>query len=146
MRTVTRASAVAAAILLATSILGCSYPPSPATPTPAPPQPGPPSDTFYTLSGVVYELVREVKQPREGVSVYCDSCGSPEGHTYATTDRNGAYLFSHTRNGSTPLIVSKTGDYRVEEPGVQANLDGSYVLVAPVNGDTQFNIRLVDAR
>jgi hypothetical protein len=34
--------------------------------------------------------------------VYCDSCGSPTGHTFAETDADGAYTFLWTNNGATP--------------------------------------------
>ena len=61
----------------------------------------------YVLSGLVFEVTATGRLPIEGVSVYCDSCGDPFGHTYAYTDANGLYRFGWTANGATPLIVGK---------------------------------------
>jgi hypothetical protein len=85
----------------------------------------------YTLSGVVFEVTPAGRVPIAEVSVYCDSCGSPSGHTFVTTDARGFYSFDWTANGSVSLIVEKSG-FRL--PG------GS---IATVNGNTQFDIELV---
>jgi hypothetical protein len=89
----------------------------------------------FTLSGTTYEMTASGRVPVPGVSVYCDSCGSPDGHTFATTDSEGAYRFDWALNDATPLLVSKSG-YRL--PAVT---DGR--IVAIVNGDTRFDIELV---
>jgi hypothetical protein len=133
------------AIVLATFASSCaengpnpitpSAPEAPGAPTPAP------SATLYTLSGVVYEATQQGNQEREGVSVYCDSCGSPDGHTATLTDRNGVYVFTHAKNGSTPLIVSKAG-YRVADPAEELG-DGRAIKIATVNGDTRFDIEII---
>src|SRR5688572_15708742 len=66
---------------------------SPASPSPAgPTSPAAPVVT-YILSGVVFELTAVGRTPIPGVSVYCDSCGDPLGHTFADTDANGGYSF-----------------------------------------------------
>jgi len=91
----------------------------------------------YTLSGVTYELTAAGQAPLEGVEVYCDGCGSPVGHTFAVTDRNGVYSFSWALNGPTPLMVRKDG-YRVVN-GAAPHPD---IVVAPVKGDTRFDIEL----
>jgi hypothetical protein len=89
----------------------------------------------FTLSGMVYEITAAGRIPVREVEVYCDSCGSPDGHTFATTDDDGAYRFEWAMNGATPLYVTKTG-YRVSGGnGAQ--------IVAAVNGDTRFDIELV---
>ncbi|MBA2305917.1 MAG: carboxypeptidase regulatory-like domain-containing protein [Acidobacteria bacterium] len=89
----------------------------------------------YTLSGVVFERTVTGQVPIEGVSVYCDSCGSPVGHTFASSDENGYYSFEWTNNGSTPLWVTKAG-YR---------LSGALEdrIVATVSGDTRFDIEMI---
>ena len=89
----------------------------------------------YTLSGVVYEVTEAGRMPVEGVSVYCDSCGSPEGHTFSPSDENGYYSFGWTSNGATTLWVRKDG-YR---------LAGSTTewITATVSGDTRFDIELI---
>lgn len=89
----------------------------------------------FTLSGMVFEATAEGRIPVQGVSVYCDSCGSPEGHTFNNTDEAGFYSFARALNGATPLYVTKAG-YRV--PGAA---DGR--VVADVSGDTRFDIELV---
>jgi len=89
----------------------------------------------YTLSGVVFELTAAGRVPIEGVSVYCDSCGSPDGHTFASSDDNGYYSFAWTNNGATPLYVWKTG-YQLAGPAPDR-------IVATVSGDTRFDIELI---
>jgi hypothetical protein len=89
----------------------------------------------YTLSGVVYEVTEGGRMPIEGVSVYCDSCGSPEGHTFSPSDENGYYSFAWTNNGATTLWVRKDG-YRL--PGVTGDW-----ITATVNGDTRFDIAMI---
>jgi hypothetical protein len=89
----------------------------------------------FTLSGMVFELTERGRTPVVGVSVYCDSCGSPDGHTFANTDAGGAYSFAWSLNGATPLYVTKAG-YRV--PGAP---DGR--VIVNVSGDTRFDIELV---
>jgi hypothetical protein len=80
------------------------------------------------------------RTPIQGVSVYCDSCGDPLGHTFADTDANGFYSFSWTANGHTPLIVRKDG-YRLAGDLPAGPVNGW--IVAAVNGDTRFDIELV---
>ena len=113
---------------------------SPTSPSPAgPTSPAAPVLT-YTLSGVVFELTAMGRTPIQGVSVYCDSCGDPLGHTFADTDANGFYSFSWTANGQTPLIVRKEG-YRLAGDLPAGPVNGW--IVAAVNGDTRFDIELV---
>ena len=89
----------------------------------------------FTLSGTVFEVTAQGRIPVEGVSVYCDGCGSPEGHTFSNTDAAGSYSFAWSLNGVTPLYVKKAG-YQV--PGAA---DGR--VVANVSGDTRLDIELV---
>ena len=113
---------------------------SPTSPSPAgPTSPAAPVLT-YTLSGVVFEMTAMGRTPIQGVSVYCDSCGDPLGHTFADTDANGFYSFSWAANGQTPLIVRKEG-YRLAGDLPAGPVNGW--IVAAVNGDTRFDIELV---
>ena len=91
------------------------------------------------LFGVVFELAATGQMPIAGVSVYCDSCGSPFGHTFAETDAAGAYSFSWANNGAIPLIVRKD-DYRLAADPV-GSANGR--IVATVEGNTRFDIELV---
>jgi hypothetical protein len=95
----------------------------------------------YTLSGVVFELTAAGRAPIEGVELYCDSCESPDGHTWKYTDAEGFYSFSSVLNGSYPLLVRKAGYEVVDPSGRLAN--GTAVKDAAVNGDTRFDIELV---
>jgi hypothetical protein len=93
----------------------------------------------YTLSGMVYALTETERVPTErvpieGVEVYCDSCGSPDGHTSVYTDATGFYNLSWTTNGVHPLIVTKAGYVTA------IARDGR--ISAVVNGDTRFDIQL----
>ena len=93
--------------------------------------------TFFVLAGVVYESTATGRVPLEGVVLYCDGCGSPDGHTFVTTDADGLYSFSWTRNGRNWIqFISKDG-YRYAGP-----LDRLGILVN-VSGDTRFDIELV---
>jgi hypothetical protein len=91
----------------------------------------------YTLSGLVYELTEAGQVPIEGVEVYCDSCGSPDGHTFVDTDADGFYSLSWTTNGVHPLLVRKAGY------ALAVTRDPSGRISATVNGDTRFDIQLV---
>jgi hypothetical protein len=113
---------------------------SPTSPSPSSPtSPAAPVLT-YTLSGVVFEMTAVGRTPIQEVSVYCDSCGDPLGHTFSDTDANGFYSFSWTANGHTALIVRKDG-YRLAGNPPAGPVDGW--IVAAVNGDTRFDIELV---
>jgi Carboxypeptidase regulatory-like domain len=91
----------------------------------------------YTLSGVVFEMTEAGQVPVEGVSIYCDSCGSPDGHTFVDTDANGFYSLSWTTNGIHTLFVKKAG-FEVLDPA--GSLRGA--INATVRGDTRFDIQL----
>ena len=111
--------------------------PIPVVPPPAPPaQPG-----DYILSGVVFEVTPDGQVPVEGVEVYCDSCGSPFGHTFVDTDAQGFYSLSWAANGVHALMVRKDG-FAVKDPS-RTYSDGSGVKDAMVNGNTRFDIQLV---
>lgn len=94
----------------------------------------------YVLSGTVYEMTGQGRVPIEGVSVYCDSCGSPLGHTWSETGTDGRYSFGWTRPGEIPLIVRKEG-YRLPDHLPLGPMDGR--IVATVKGDTRFDIELM---
>lgn len=92
----------------------------------------------FTLSGIVYEQTSDGRVPLEGVVLYCDSCGSPVGHTFVTTDSDGFYSLSWVLNGKTFLqFISKEG-YRyagpIEQLGIPVMINGS---------NTRFDIELV---
>lgn len=95
-------------------------------------------NAYYSLSGVVFEMTAEGRVPIEGVQVYCDSCGSPDGHTFVSTDANGSYSLAWTANGSHTLYVTKAG-YRIFDPAPAAQ----DMINATVRGDTRFDIQLV---
>lgn len=91
------------------------------------------------LFGTVFQMTEEGPVGIEDVWVYCDSCGSPVGHTAVLTDRSGDYSFAWANDGVTPLMVSKEG-YRLAAPAPGSRTD----TVAPlVNGNTRFDIELV---
>jgi hypothetical protein len=122
------------------SSTGPTLPSAPPAVAPAPvPQPGPQST--YTLSGVVSELTPAGQVPVQDVRLYCDSCGSPVGHTFTSSDVNGFYSFSWAQNGVHPLLVWKEG-YDVIDP-TRTLADGRAVKNATVNGDTRFDIQMV---
>lgn len=91
----------------------------------------------FILSGVVFEVTDAGEVPIEGAELYCDSCGSPIGHTFVSTDANGSYSLAWTANGNHTLYVTKAG-YRIFDPA-PATQD---MINATVRGDTRFNIRL----
>jgi hypothetical protein len=99
----------------------------------------------FTLSGVVFERTATGTAPIENVEVYCDSCGSPYGHTFAHTDAHGFYSFSYTFPGANPLLIRRAGygDPPGQPPGPVA---GSQWRVPIVIGDTRFDIELVSTK
>jgi len=135
-------------LFLAIGMSGCGSSTGPTAPTAAPtaavpptlvPQPGP--QPTYTLSGVVSELTPAGKVPAEGVRLYCDSCGSPDGHTFTSSDANGFYSFSWARNGVHPLLIWKDGYDVIDHEGRLGN--GTSVRNATVDGDTRFDVQIV---
>jgi len=95
----------------------------------------------YILSGLVFEMTASGRRAVEGVELYCDSCGSPVGHTFTASDARGRYQFEWSMDGRHPLQLWSDG-YAL------ANPTGSYggrveYVTATVNGDTQFDIEVV---
>lgn len=72
------------------------------------------------------------------MELYCDSCGSPNGHTFTSSDAEGRYSFAWSLNGVHPLLVSKDG-YALAGAAGAFNTR----ISATVNGDTKFDIELV---
>jgi len=133
-------------VVVATGVSACDSP-TPTSPTAPPaaavplaPMPQPGLQLTYTLSGVVFESTAAGRAPVEGVKLYCDSCGSPDGHTFTATNANGFYSFSWARNGVHPLLVWKDGYELTDSSGMLS--DGTAVKNATVNGDTQFDIQV----
>jgi len=95
----------------------------------------------HILSGVVFEMTETGQVPVEGVEIYCDSCGSPDGHTFVNTDADGFYSLAWALDGVHPLFVTKAG-YAIYDP--TGKLRDQYGRIsATVNGDTRFDIQLV---
>lgn len=119
---------------------GRSQSTSPASPSVPAPRSAP--QATYILSGVVFERTPTGTAPIENVEVYCDSCGSPNGHTFAYTDANGYYSFSYTPPGINPLLIRKDGygDPAGQPPG---SVPGHLSRQPIVDGDTHFDIELV---
>ena len=120
---------------------GCGSSTGPTSPPTAVVPPAPVPQPTYTLSGVVSEETAAGRVPAEGVQLYCDSCGSPDGHTFTSSDANGFYSFSWARNGVHPLLVWKDGYVVVDPSGTLS--DGRAVKHATVDGDTRFDIQIV---
>jgi hypothetical protein len=98
----------------------------------------------YILSGVVFEMTDAGQVPLEGVEIYCDSCGSPQGHTFVYTDANGFYRLEWSQNGVHPLFVEKTG-YEIFDPTGHLR-DSLGRISATVQGDTTFDVQLARRR
>ena len=118
---------------------GTSTVPTSPTPTATETPVGAVPTATYTLSGMVFEVTATGPAPIEGVEVYCDSCGSPDGHTFVYTDANGFYRLEWAANGVHPLFVTKES-YRHPNG---APLDDHGRIRATVNGDTRFDVELV---
>jgi hypothetical protein len=133
------------ALVALVSICGGCGSESPTSPTGVTPPSvvNPPVDstTMYTLSGEVFEMTEAGRVPVENVELYCDSCGSEFGHTFAYTDANGFYSFGWSRNGWHPLLVRKAGYYPRYSDHECCRGAGS--VVATVNGDTRFDVELI---
>jgi Carboxypeptidase regulatory-like domain len=95
----------------------------------------------YVLSGVVFEITEAGRIPIEGVELYCDSCGSPDGHTFVTTKADGFYRLEWTTNGVHPLLVTKAGYELFGSTGRSGDPFGR--ISATVRGDTVLDVQLV---
>jgi carboxypeptidase family protein len=95
----------------------------------------------HILSGVVFDMTDTGQVPVEGVEIYCDSCGSPDGHTWVYTDADGFYSLAWAVDGVHPLYVTKAG-YGIFDPTGKL-VDRSGRINATVKGDTRFDIQLV---
>ena len=131
--------AVVSLAVMLSACEGTSTIPTSPTPTATEAPVGVVSAANYTLSGVVFEVSAAGRTPIEGVEVYCDSCGSPDGHTFVYTDANGFYRLEWAANGVHPLFVTKES-YRHPNG---APLDDHGRIRATVNGDTRFDVELV---
>lgn len=141
-------------VVLALWLVACGSQ-TPSAPSPPPPvsQPSQPANPFtllnVTLSGVVFEETPTGRSPIDGVRVYCEPCGA-ESHTWTSTNADGVYSFtgvwtSSSRFLPTSIFVKKDG--YADPPGLPIPTapnptEPGYREVA-VNGDTQFDIRLV---
>lgn len=94
----------------------------------------------YTLSGTVYEMTAAGPVPVEGVTIYCDSCGSPVGHTFVNTNADGFYSLAWAMAGIHPLYVTKPGYAIVDPSGMLRDSFGR--IRALVRGDTRFDIEI----
>ena len=91
----------------------------------------------YVLSGLVYEMTAAGRVPIDGVVLYCDGCGSPDGHTFVTTDAEGLYSLSWVLPGVTYLqVIGKTG-FKYAGP-IQ-----SLGIPVTIDGNTRLDIELV---
>lgn len=96
----------------------------------------------YTLSGTVFEETSTGRVPVPDVEIYCDSCGSPVGHTFVHTDADGFYSLGWTYNGANPLLVTKA-NYEIADPRLK---DGFGRVTPMVQGDTRFDVQLARRR
>jgi hypothetical protein len=100
----------------------------------------------------VFEVTSAGNMPLEGVTVYCDPCGPPDGHSFRSTGADGGYSFDGAGGvapGSTPggilLFVAKRGYVLPNQPDISGpNGDGYMGSVrVTVTGDTRFNIQIL---
>jgi hypothetical protein len=77
----------------------------------------------------------------EGVELYCDSCRSPVGLTFASTDAAGPYSFAWSMNGGHALLVRKDGYALARADGNDGS--GTEYILASVTGDTHVDIEVV---
>jgi hypothetical protein len=91
---------------------------------------------------VVYETIATGRRPVEGVQVYCERCGPPEGHSSRNTDGNGYFSFYGVAAGSTDVLLAKRGYGLPDQPG-QGDAGWMGVANAVVTGDTRLDIQVV---
>jgi len=153
MRTHTQASAVATAMVLATVVFGCgdgrapspiapTLPQTPSTPTPASPA------ILYPLSGVVFEGTSAGNAPVEGVEVYCEPCGPPDGHSARYTAADGAYSFDGAggvATGRIELLLAKRGYILPNQPDLSGPSGNSWMgkVSVTVTGVTHYDIQII---
>jgi hypothetical protein len=150
MKSRMQAAAVATGMVIATLSLGCSDGPAriPTAPTPLPAPTPAPAATLYALSGVVYEITSAGQTPVEGVEVYCDPCGPPEGHSSRTTGANGVYSFEGRGGlyaGGVLLFVAKRGYVLPNQRDMSGPNGDSWMgsVSVTVTGDTRHDIQII---
>lgn len=93
---------------------------------------------YYTLSGMAYEVTAAGRVPIEGVSLYCEVCTPPFGHTFETTDAYGLYSFSQAPPGTAYLQVPGKEGYRYVGPA-----DTGLGVPITITGNTRFDVEFV---
>jgi hypothetical protein len=146
MRTQPRASASATAMVLATVVWDCSDERGPNRPTPPQTQPPTPAAALYALSGLVFEVTAAGNTSVDGVEVYCEPCGPPDGHGFRHTDANGVYSFDGTGGvapGRIQLLVAKRGYVLPDQADLSGASGGSWMgsLSVTVTSDTRYDIQ-----
>ena len=148
---------VASVVLLGLVTAACEPSSSPTTPSAVPvpppvtPAPTPPASRSrpvlkpdYSLSGVVSEMTSDGLVPLAGVEIYCDACGE-FGHTWVTTDENGAYDFGRdgiwSDDGDVIAILITKDGYNVSG-GSQGPSHWTTQYVR-ISGDTRFDFQMV---
>ena len=120
--------------------------PTPVTPAPTPPpsQSRPVLKPDNSLSGVVSEMTSDGLVPLAGVEIYCDACGE-FGHTWVTTDGNGAYDFGRdgiwSDDGDVIAILITKDGYNVS--GGSQGPSGWPTKYVRINGDTRFDFQMI---
>ena len=153
MKAKTRVSTVAVALVLATLVVACSddTTPSPIAPTPpqtpTTPTPAPPG-TLYTLSGVVFEVTSAGNQPLQGVEVYCEPCGPPDGHSLRQTGPDGIYSFAGAGGvapGRIQMLLAKQGYMLPNQPDMSGPDGKGWMgsVTVAVAGDTRYDIQIM---
>ena len=140
-------------MLLSTLAWGCGDERRPIPITPTPPQipstPTPPAPaTLFTLSGVVFEVTASGNTPVQGVEVYCEPCGPPDGHSARHTDANGVYSFDGAggvATGAIELLLAKSGFVLPDQPDQSGPSGLSWMgkVRVTVTGDTRRDIQIV---
>jgi hypothetical protein len=153
MRTQTQASVAATAMVLATMFLGCGDGRSPSPIAPTPPQtpstPTPASPAIlYPLSGVVFEVTSAGNTPVEGVEVYCEPCGPPDGHSARYTAADGVYSFDGAggvATGRIELLLAKRGYILPNQPDLSGPSGNSWMgrVSVTVTGVTRYDIQII---
>ena len=156
MRTQTRPFAMGIAIVLATLVVACGSddtPPIPIAPTPpqtpsAPTPPAPAPRTLYTLAGVVFEVTSAGNMPLQGVEVYCEPCGPPDGHSSRMTGADGVYSFDGVggvASGNIQMLLHKRGYVLPNQPDMSGPNGDNWMgsVTVTVAGDTRFNIEII---
>ena len=96
----------------------------------------------------MFEVTSAGNMPLQGVEVYCEPCGPPDGHSSRMTGADGVYSFDGAggvANGQIQMLLFKRGYKLPDQPDLSGPNGDLWmgIVTVTVAGETRFNIEIV---